>query len=122
MAAMTSTFLGSAVAAKAPVKVAAKKAVAPVASLDGLKKVRNSGNIRCSRKTYPRLLTRLSRRRNRAPRDARSERKPGCAIDSNGSIRPRMRSGSRRPSHGSRVAPRGAHGRAPIEFLSLIHI
>merc|ERR1712230_228161 len=38
MAAMTSTFLGSAVAAKAPVKVAAKKAVAPVASLDGLKK------------------------------------------------------------------------------------
>jgi len=40
MAAMTSTFLGSAVAAKAPVKVAAKKAVAPVASLDGLKKVR----------------------------------------------------------------------------------
>jgi len=58
MAAMPSTFLGSAVAAKAPVKVAAKKAVAPVASLDGLKKVRNSGNIRCSRKTYPRLLTR----------------------------------------------------------------
>ena len=45
MAAMTSTFLGSAVAAKAPVKVAAKKAVAPVASLDGLKKVRiNAGN------------------------------------------------------------------------------
>lgn len=40
MAAMTSTFLGSAVAVKAPVKVAAKKAVAPVASLDGLKKVR----------------------------------------------------------------------------------
>eukprot|EP00228_Micromonas_bravo_P007335 CAMPEP_0203000646 /NCGR_PEP_ID=MMETSP1401-20130829/52_1 /ASSEMBLY_ACC=CAM_ASM_000894 /TAXON_ID=38833 /ORGANISM="Micromonas pusilla, Strain CCAC1681" /LENGTH=152 /DNA_ID=CAMNT_0049742099 /DNA_START=78 /DNA_END=536 /DNA_ORIENTATION=- len=38
MAAMTSTFLGSAVAVKAPVKVAAKKAVAPVASLDGLKK------------------------------------------------------------------------------------
>ena len=37
---MTSTFLGSAVAVKAPVKVAAKKAVAPVASLDGLKKVR----------------------------------------------------------------------------------
>lgn len=58
MAAMTSTFLGSAVAAKAPVKVAAKKAVAPVASLDGLKKVRNAGNIRCSRKTYPQLLTR----------------------------------------------------------------
>merc|ERR1711935_1168050 len=38
MAAMTSTFLGSAVAAKAPVKVAAKKAVAPDASLGGLKK------------------------------------------------------------------------------------
>merc|ERR1711935_751313 len=32
MAAMTSTFLGSAVAAKAPVKVAAKKAVPPVAA------------------------------------------------------------------------------------------
>merc|ERR1711935_890403 len=32
MAAMTSTFLDSAVAAKAPVKVAAKRAVAPVAS------------------------------------------------------------------------------------------
>ena len=47
MAAMTSTFLGSAVAAKAPVKVAAKKAVAPVASLDGLKKVRiNAGNLK----------------------------------------------------------------------------
>ena len=47
MAAMTSTFLGSAVAAKAPVKVAAKKAVAPVASLDGLTKVRiNAGNLK----------------------------------------------------------------------------
>ena len=53
MAAMTSTFLGSAVAAKASVKVAAKKAVAPVASLDGLKKVRiNAGNP--IEKTYPR--------------------------------------------------------------------
>ena len=40
MAAMTSTFLGSAVAVKAPVVVSSKKAVAPVASLDGLKKVR----------------------------------------------------------------------------------
>lgn len=40
MAAMTSSFLGSAVVAKAQPKVAAKKAVAPVASLDGLKKVR----------------------------------------------------------------------------------
>lgn len=41
MAAMTSSFLGSAVVAKAQPKVAAKKAVAPVASLDGLKKVRS---------------------------------------------------------------------------------
>ena len=40
MAAMTSTFLGSAVAVKAPVVAAKKAAVAPVASLDGLKKVR----------------------------------------------------------------------------------
>lgn len=40
MAAMTSTFLGSAVAMKASVKVTSKKTVAPVASLDGLKKVR----------------------------------------------------------------------------------
>jgi plastocyanin len=38
MAAMTSTFLGSAVAMKAAVKVTSKKTVAPVASLDGLKK------------------------------------------------------------------------------------
>ena len=39
MAAMTSSFLGSAVVAKAQPKVAAKKAVGAVASLDGLKKV-----------------------------------------------------------------------------------
>jgi len=49
MAAMTSTFLGSAVAVKAPVTVAKKAAVAPVASLDGLKKVRISGD-----KNHPR--------------------------------------------------------------------
>ena len=55
MAAMTSTFLGSAVAVKAPVKVAAKKAVAPVASLDGLKKVRALRSIT----TKPILLARL---------------------------------------------------------------
>tara|TARA_B110000977_G_scaffold194252_1_gene270550 strand:- start:4779 stop:4910 length:132 start_codon:yes stop_codon:yes gene_type:complete len=42
MAAMTSTFLGSAVAVKAPVARVSKKTVAPVASLDGLKKVRIS--------------------------------------------------------------------------------
>ena len=53
MAAMTSTFLGSAVAVKAPVKVAAKKAVAPVASLDGLKKVRA---MRSRRKPIAKLI------------------------------------------------------------------
>ena len=57
MAAMTSTFLGSAVAVKAPVVAAKKAAVAPVASLDGLKKVRiGSGELQ-SGKTYPRRLT-----------------------------------------------------------------
>ena len=40
MAAMTSTFMGSAVVSKAAPVVAKKAAVAPVASLDGLKKVR----------------------------------------------------------------------------------
>ena len=53
MAAMTSTFLGSAVAVNAPVKVAAKKAVAPVASLDGLKKVRAT---RSRRKPIAKLI------------------------------------------------------------------
>jgi hypothetical protein len=66
MAAMTSTFLGSAVAVKAPVVVSSKKAVAPVASLDGLKKVRaaridsilfHGENVPCrsiaGEKTYP---------------------------------------------------------------------
>ena len=42
MAAMTSSFLGAAVVAKAQPVVARKAAVAPVASLDGLKKVRAS--------------------------------------------------------------------------------
>jgi hypothetical protein len=42
MAAMTSTFLGSAVVCKVQAKVAAKATVAPVASLAGLKKVRSN--------------------------------------------------------------------------------
>jgi len=49
MAAMTSTFLGSAVAFKATAKVSTKKAaVSPVASIDGLKKA-SSGLIVSSR-------------------------------------------------------------------------
>ena len=81
MAAMTSTFLGLAVAVKAPVVAAKKAAVAPVASLDGLKKVRiGSGELQ-SGKTYPRRLTRGDLAVARASIARRARGHPSIIVD-----------------------------------------
>ena len=100
MAAMTSTFLGSAVAVKAPVVAAKKAAVAPVASLDGLKKVRigKSGNCRAE-KTYSRWLTTRSLAVARASIARRAPVTPSII----GSIR--ARNAFRARAHGSFLAP-----------------
>jgi hypothetical protein len=100
MAAMTSTFLGSAVAVKAPVKVAAKKAVAPVASLDGLKKVRA---LPITKKpigpiSRARAWIRMTRVRRSMPRRARDAR-----FDAERVARDRVRS-ERPVADASRVA------------------
>ena len=114
MAAMTSTFLGSAVAVKAPVVVSSKKAVAPVASLDGLKKVRaaridsilfHGENVPCrsiaGEKTYPPPGRRPSARGARAI-DASATRRCARSIDRP----PRAFSVSIARVRRSRVAPR----------------
>ena len=57
MAAMTSTFLGSAVAAKALLRLPPRRPSPPSRPSTASRRC-EGGNIRCSRKTYPQLLTR----------------------------------------------------------------
>ena len=87
MAAMTSTFLGSAVAVKAPVTVAKKAAVAPVASLDGLKKVRVPGDKNHPRREGKPIASAMTRpRRGGPPRSVAATRAVSRASDSRGRL------------------------------------